>query len=333
MNRNSSIFAHQFEVASRLSAQFDKCLVLTPEKPAIGEQFEGEIRSYVWKPGKPLRGSVEFFFSSISLLVRNRPSVIFSHMTEVQSALIAPVTRMLGIDHYLWYAHASKSRYLKWCHFWCTGIITSTEGSCPIKGPKVSIVGQAIDLQSFTRRKFSYIENLRFVHVGRLDSSKRIREIIEVFLKYGPQDATLTLIGESRGQLSQIYMNDMQVDYYEEIQSGKIVFYGKTARSELPSLLSLFDVFLHSFQGSLDKAILEATLIGLPVVTINREFIQEMNSWSDCTEIDLHSELESFLKKSPDQIKFMVDNRIYKISHNHSLDQWASKVSAILLKN
>lgn len=320
-------------MASRLSAHFDRCLVLTPEKPFTEDQFEGEIRSYVWKPGRPLRGAVEFFFSFISALVRNKPSVIFSHMTEVQSALIAPVTRILGIDHYLWYAHASKSWYLRWCNFWCTGIITSTEGSCPIKGGKVSIVGQAIDLQSFARRKFTYLENLRFVHVGRLDKSKGIREIIEVFLRHGSPDSTLTFIGESRGLVSQNYIDKIRVDYCEEIESGKIIFVGKTARAELPSLLSLFDIFVHSFQGSLDKAILEATSIGLPVVTINREFIHEMDSWNSSTEINLDAELKSFLEKSPDQMKSMVDNRIVKISQNHSLDEWASKVSAILLNN
>ena len=332
MSRNNSVFAHQFEMASRLTTQFDSCLVLTPESPSGEDQFDGEVLAYVWKPGKPLRGGVNFFIKFIYVLVKSRPSVIFSHMTEVQSALIAPVAKILGINHYLWYAHASKSWYLKWCHFWCTGIITSTNGSCPIKGRKISIVGQAIDLQSFTRGKFAYPENLKFVHVGRLDKSKGIREIIQAFLRHAQINSTLTFIGESRGQESERYINRIHSDFSQEIRSGRVIFYGKSARSDLPAMLSRFDVFLHSFQGSLDKTILEATLVGLPVVTINREFIQEVNSWSFSEKPKLDAELESFLKMSPLQKKVMVDNRIIKISRNHSLEQWASKVSSILLK-
>ena len=47
------------------------------------------------------------------------------------------------------------------------------------------------------------------------------------------------------------------------------------ARKNLPDLLNGNDVFIHAFQGSLDKTLIEATLAGLPVITINNEYLNE----------------------------------------------------------
>ncbi len=44
--------------------------------------------------------------------------------------------------------------------------------------------------------------------------------------------------------------------------------------------LQTYDCFIHSFQGSLDKTIVEATFLGLPVITINNEYRNIFGSWN-----------------------------------------------------
>ena len=70
-------------------------------------------------------------------------------MTSIQSTFISPLTRVLRIRHYLWYAHTSNNIYLQISRALTNGIITSTPGSCPIKGRKVYPIGQAVDSKVF----------------------------------------------------------------------------------------------------------------------------------------------------------------------------------------
>jgi hypothetical protein len=58
---------------------------------------------------------------------------------------------------------------------------------------------------------------------------------------------------------------------------------------EVSNILNSHDVFVHAYEGSLDKALIEATLAGIPVITANREYIRIFGSWS--SEIDADSEL------------------------------------------
>ena len=91
----------------------------------------------------------------LKFLGKYRKFIIFSHMTEVQSGIIAPISKLLGIRHLLWYAHKSKSKYLVWNNIFVDEILTSTSGSCPIKSHKIKPIGQGIDQNLFPHKNIN----------------------------------------------------------------------------------------------------------------------------------------------------------------------------------
>ena len=150
MNARSTVFSHQLEVAKRLSRHFERTFVITADEH-LGEKTANiEIQSSNWKSGQSLKNAITFYRLVIPVILSQRKDiVVFSHMTEVQSFLIAPLCRLLGIPHFLWYAHKSNSKYLRLSFPFLNGVITSTPGSCPIRSPKVHPIGQAIDIELF----------------------------------------------------------------------------------------------------------------------------------------------------------------------------------------
>jgi len=284
MNPNSLVFGHQREVVRDLIGHFDSIQVITSD-PTTGPMLDGVfVSSSAWKPGKKLWSSYRFLLLALPIILRSRKSqknlVIFSYMTEVQSALIAPISRVLGIRHFLWYAHTSKSLFLRWCHFWVTGILTSTKDSCPYESSKVSVIGQAIDSDRF---KYSGRAKYRFykgIYVGRFDRSKNLESIIN-FLRETSQiglASKISLVGEATMGNEQ-YIKSLIDSNRDLLRAGTLEISARVPNNHLPPLLKQFDFFINSFSGSLDKSLVEATLIGLPVVTVNPPYLREFGSW------------------------------------------------------
>ena len=125
MNESNSTFPHQIKIVRSLSNYFDKIIVITASNIIKGNTPDNvSIITTNWQPGKHLRNIIRFYLVALRVILSNRDIVVFSHMTELQSALIAPLTRILSIKHVLWYAHASKSRYLIWNDFWLDASVT-----------------------------------------------------------------------------------------------------------------------------------------------------------------------------------------------------------------
>jgi glycosyltransferase involved in cell wall biosynthesis len=333
MRSTSSVFSHQIENAVELSKYFEKVIVLTGDAGSAPGEGNVHIRSYNWIPGNKATSAIRFLLVFMVTMVEFRPRVIFSHMTEVQSTLISPITRMLGIKHFLWFAHAHKSIYLQWCHLWCNGIITSTQQSCPISGKKIHYVGQSINLDNFKRVIFDYESVEDYVHVGRLDKSKNIDMIIESFLST-TQDkvASLTFIGDSSTSQDRCYIEEIKLRFNEHISGKRIAFLEGIPRKLLPEVLANFDCFLHAFKGSLDKAVLEATAVGLPVITVNSGFLEEFSSWGAVSsQPNLIQEILAFTSLSPNDRATIMNNRVERVISQHSIGSWGVRVSKILL--
>ena len=335
MRKNSPIFSHQRENVAELSRYFQEVIVLTGQPGETLSHGNISIRSYNWKPGHKIKSVSRFIWIYWKTIVEFRPNVIFSHMTEVQSALVAPMTKLFKIHHYLWYAHAHNSIYLRWCHIWCDGIITSTKNSCPIVSEKVHYVGQSIDLTKFKRRVLNYSSSQNFVHVGRLDISKNIEMIVESFLTSTKDtSSSLTFIGESTTKLDEEYSLALKQKYLQEFAKRDVVFFGPISRDLLPDKLAEFDCFIHAFKGSLDKSVLEATSVGLPVITINSGFIQEFSAWGKSTQNPiLIEEISAYISASPDTRAKLMNKRIERVKSHHSITTWGAQVSRVLLRH
>jgi glycosyltransferase involved in cell wall biosynthesis len=253
-------------------------------------------------------------------------------MADLQAALIAPFAKLTNKKHFLWYAHSHKSLYLSWASIWVNGIISSTQGSSPIQGKKVSLIGQSVNPDMFPQRVPGKVRMDRLIHVGRLDRSKNIHLLIDSTLEIRKLDptTTLTLVGSSANTESSSYFAELNRKYESEIKSGVISFVPSMPRSLLPSVLSTYDVFIHGYRGSLDKTLVEATFSGMPVITLNPEYIAIFGTWSNANNPDLYREYVALHAKAPNEITEELHRRWGIANTSHSSAQWSQKLSEIL---
>jgi len=332
MDENDPLLSHQIQAVNRLAAHFDKVTVITGRIGKYEEKLNVRIISTHWSPGKKILSALTFLAISIPHIIFGNYSVLFSHMTEVQSSLVAPLTRTRRLRHFLWYAHTTPSKYLRWSHFWVNGIITSTPGSCPIKSKKIFPIGQAVDPNAFPfASRTDYAFN-RAIHIGRFDPSKKIDQIVNVGKKILAKNLSfkLTLIGSPSTARAKIESERLLSQFHEEIGKGWLVFLPSVRRSEVPALLASQDFFIHAYEGSLDKTLIEATLSGLPVITLNPEYQSEFGNWGSEIPPILYSEYLGLSSKSDSDLRAILNWRMNKSKSDHSIDSWITNLVEVL---
>ncbi len=330
MDETHPIFSHQIQAVNELSKHFSKVIVVTGSIGLTLSQENVEILSTNWVRNRRFFSLARYLVKIIPVLLRDQV-IVFSHMTEVQSSLIAPITKLLGIPHWLWYAHKSKSSYLKWCHFWLNGIITSTPGSCPLESQKVYSVGQGVDPRQFP---FSHSKKVflqyPLIHFGRFDSSKNIHEILEACSRLIDLGINLqfTQLGFSSNDINLTYSHEV-MDKYSNLNWVK--FLPSISRNEVSAFLDDYFAFIHAYRGSLDKTLIECTLLGLPVVTLNSEYLDIFGSWSNNRHPSLTDELMALIIKDSNSLKVELSRRYQIAVKDHSLDHWAESISTLIL--
>jgi glycosyltransferase involved in cell wall biosynthesis len=335
MDNSHQVLSHQVEIVNQLSRYFDKVTVLTGDIGTYTVEPNVDVISYYWKPGAKISSSLRFFKIFVIVIYKNNFTSIFSHMTTIQSALIAPIAKIFNLKHYLWYAHVSKNIYLVFSSLFVDGIITSTYGSCPIKSKKVHEIGQMIDSQVFLKSDVCSYPISRFIHIGRFDSSKKIEEIILTIkrLRKTNKNFTLEIVGSPSSASSIRYSKNLRVKFNSDISEGWLIFSNKIDRSQIPDKLKSKDCFIHAFEGSLDKTLIEATLVGIPVVTSNKEYLKSFGSWGFQPEKSyflLEQEINALLKLSFSDRKKEVMNRYRIALENHELKHWTLRLVDII---
>jgi glycosyltransferase involved in cell wall biosynthesis len=203
--------------------------------------------------------------------------------------------------------------------------------SCPIRSAKIHYIGQSIDRTLFDGKRNLVPFCTRAIHVGRLDPSKGIGEIIESvseIRKTNPK-LTLTFVGSPSTPKSQNYVDGLKEAWKRQIEAGWLKFLDSIPRRELPKFFGDYDMFVHAFQGSLDKTLIEATFSNLPVATLNHEYQMEFGVWSTNSD-SLQSEIEGLLGYTPEKREREIQRRLEIAYEKHSFSTWILRLSAIL---
>jgi glycosyltransferase involved in cell wall biosynthesis len=333
MDEFSQLFSHQIEVVNHIAFYFDRVTVITGK---IGQyQVPANVKVYSshWRANKNFRSALRLIILFSMLLGKKRYTAVFSHMTATQAAIISPLTKIFRVKHFLWYAHASENFALKLCNLLTNGILTATEGSCPVMVSKVYVIGHSINSEVFKRNSETIFPIEKFVHVGRFDPSKNLEQVVEAMkiIRSIKKKLSLTTFGSPSGKEGTEYFNKI---YRENLEhSNWLNFFPFVKRSELPKLLSQYGCFIHAYTGSLDKAVLEATFCGLPVVTINNEYIEIFGRWeSGPTNVitTLTGELNALLSLSESELKLEISRRYRIALEFHEIQGWAKRVSDVI---
>ena len=335
MDEKSQVFSHQVEVVNKLADKYDQVTVLTGLIGTYKVSSNVKVFSCNWIPGNRFFSLYRFMMKFLQLLSSNKFTCIFSHMTSVQSTFISPITRVLRIRHYLWYAHTSDNIYLQISRALTNGIITSTPGSCPIKGRKVYAIGQSVDSKVFNKKLRLETPIIKLIHIGRFDPSKNIESIVAEIkqLRDEHPGLKLNIIGSPSGDKFQQYMESVKSKFMADVQIGWLTFTPAIERRKLPDELKKYDCFVHAFQGSLDKTLVEATFSAIPVATVNKEYLKIFGKWSysnSDNQITLTSELKFILNLDATAMTKEVDRRYEIARADHDIEGWVNRLANVL---
>jgi glycosyltransferase involved in cell wall biosynthesis len=339
MRSDSLVFSHQRESVIALSKHFESIEVFTTEDSF--EILPNNIRviEISWKKNSPLRNTFIIFRSVFPHLARHRKATVFTHMADVHAALISPMTWLLRMKHILWYAHATNSLFFIWSSFFVSKILSSTPGSCRIKinRRKVKFINQGIN-----ERDFPYLlkksHNLKkLFYYGRLDKSKNVHLMLELvrILNRRDESFSIDIFGKTAKSSSDKYILELKKDIVFEKRSSQIRFNNSIERKQIPFVANDFGIFLNLFSGSLDKTLIENTLMGIPVVTWNEEYCLQFGTWSDTpAEASLSfvvQEIESLLKLKKIKVKEELARRHRIALDNHSFEGWIKRLTSEIL--
>ena len=335
MDEEDQLLSHQAEIVNLIAREYDHVSVLTGRIGKVTIPSNVTLKSYNWVRGKKIKNIFNLIKSYILIRRSNDITVVFSHMTFMQSLIILPLTKLQRVRHYLWYAHKSKNIYLQLSARFFDGLITSTRDSCPVRNGKIYPIGQTINSDKFTPKNLIDFPIIKLVHIGRFDPIKNISEIIGVVEKsrvYFP-NLTLDIIGSASSISSTKYEQEVKSQFVHSVTQGWLKFFPGVPREEIPYILEKSHAFIHSCNAALDKVILEANLSNVPVITSNEEFIKSFGSWTENTnliDINLLDELNAALKTPKLELEKIVNQRYQETLANHELKGWTTRLLKVI---
>ena len=332
MDPHDPLLSHQYEAVKALANSFNIITVITGRVGKIESDPRLRIISTNWRPGHGLSNLLRLCARAIPEIIRGDFKSVFFHMTDLQCALLSPLVRMRSRRQFLWYAHTYKSKYLVFASWWVTGIVTSTVGSCPLTGKFVKPIGQAINQEKFMPISFDKLDFDKLVHIGRFDKSKNIDYLISTAeeLKRFFSNIELTIIGSPGNQESRNWAKDLITNCKPRIESGWLHFKDAIPRDQFPIEIAKMGCFFHGYLGSLDKTLIESTMLRVPVVTINSEYTSIFGTWSKLPISDLIDEYQAFRNLTTGEINLELDRRLNLARRNHSLRNWIEQLATFL---
>lgn len=331
---DNSLLSHQADVVKALAQRFQKVTVITGNVGNFDCPHNVDIINLHWAEGKKIGNLFRLYKSFLSVLLPGR-TVVFSHMADVQSAFLSPITWISRTPHYLWYAHKHLSPYLKFASYFITGVMTSTSGSCPLSGEKISVIGQGVDPTIFESQRKVSNPLEKCVHIGRADPSKNLKTLFE-FARFQHDlnpNFKLIQVGSPSTFVAKLDFENLCKQFEDLIRPGIIDLRSSTPRDRVPSLLANADLFVHAYEGSLDKTLVESTLARVPVITSNREYHEIFGTWSGEVAPTLKSEYQALKKLTDYSLEKEVERRFQIAEESHSFTRWIDRISKILQKS
>ncbi len=338
MSSKSLVFSHQRDVVFALSHFFESVDVFTTELSLSPLPRNVRVFLLPWKPQSPVGNVLLIARVLYPVLMQNRTSVLFTHMADVHAAILSPFAWLLRIRHIFWYAHATNSKYLIWSSFFVSKIVSSTPGSCnlSLNKRKIHFINQGVNHESFPFSARAANRVCKIVYYGRLDSSKNIHLFPQLLsqLNFSEDLYTLDIFGRPTNRESEMYLSDIVSKQKLRKLDSSISFNGPIERSQIPAMVGKYNTFINLFSGSLDKTLIEATFMGLPVITWNREYCSQFGTWSNSSASEsldfIVKEFESINSLKESELQAEINRRLDLAVRSHSFEGWISRLVGVL---
>lgn len=327
LSKLDPLLGHQANVAKAISQEFTDIFVFTSGAP---DSYPSDLDYFLSSRNSKSRiiQSLGLLKDFLHVLRKFPPDLVFFHMTPNHCAIFSPILKLLGIRMILWYAHKSTPATLLFSAKFVDAILTPSKGSISIDNTNLKVTGHHVDFDFFYSKPALELGQVALT-VGRLDRSKRIREIIESLALYNSHGKVLDyrLVGKPSSADDSMYMKSN----YSLMSRLGLTYHVQEIvdKSELRRAILRSDVFVHASLGSLDKAPLEALIAGLPVASENKEFMEIFGTWSGVHSPNLSQELEAIYTLSPEnRFKVLVERQLIAFEM-HSLSKWAIRFRSI----
>ena len=242
------------------------------------------------------------------------------------------MARLCGKKLGLWYLHKSLTWKLVLANMLANTVFTAHSDGYPIKSSKVMVTGHGINISLFDNTsKKARNDECTILTVGRISDSKNLVILVKSAILLQQKinkKVNFLVVGEAYLGSDKKYLEDLKKYIKDESVEGMVKFIGKVPHEEIFNYYNQSDVFLNASRtGGVDKAVLEAMISGLPVITSNTAFKNILPDNCLFEDGDLDGLVEKMVKYKEIDIEVLKDIVIKK----HSLENTVSQIIKKLL--
>lgn len=317
--------------AEALADHFDDAHVLTGRRSPSLSLDRMRVTDVGWNPGHTPTNVVRLVWKFNRVLAQFRPSVVFVHMAASYAAIVGPIARARGVPLVLWYEHQATSWELRLAERWASAIVSASNSYPGTRTPLV--VGHGIDTHLFAPRPRTNSRDgrdlVRAVHTGRDDPQKRVDRILSALQSARDRSAvdySFTQIGHALR--SPVPNESGQVGAVKRGWPSWARGVPSIPRSQLGDAMASYHFYVHARRGSLDKAPLEACLVGLPVLSEGDHVYRALGGIGPVPLLE--DQLDQLMRMTARDVDRMVLDQQESVLRNHSLESTAHRIADIL---
>jgi glycosyltransferase involved in cell wall biosynthesis len=218
-----------------------------------------------------------FLFYKYIWKERHQYDLVFIHMNPEYAIYGGVLWYLLKKKIFLWYTHKNVDWRLRFAEKIVYRIFSASAESFRLDSSKIVITGHGIDTNLFlpAAREETNSEVITILSAGRLSSTKRILEIIQIteLISLNMPPCRLLIAGAAVTAADEAYERDIRWYIKERKLDSIVEFIGPIPNVKMPPFYQSAQVVVNfSNTGSLDKALLEAMSCEVPVITTNEAF-------------------------------------------------------------
>lgn len=285
VDKDDSVLGFFHRWIEKFAENCTKVIVICLEKGAL--HLPGNVK--VLSLGKEKNNSrlkyLWLFYKFIWEERRNYDTV-FVHMNPEYVILGGWWWKILGKKILLWFAHGGVSLKLRIAERMTDLVLSSTESGFRLNSPKKRVIGQGIDTDFFKPLPLSKSipGTFQIVSIGRISPVKDYQTLIQStsLLVRSGRKIQVKIYGGIGLRSQEKYLNSLKEMVHSLGLENHVIFYGNIPNHQVPQFLSSADLFVNtSYTGSLDKAILEAMAMALPVISCNEAMLEVLGDHKD----------------------------------------------------
>jgi glycosyltransferase involved in cell wall biosynthesis len=267
---------------------------------------------------------------------RNEYDVVFVHMNQIYVLLGGLFWRAFHKKIALWYAHGYTPFGLRIAEKLAHIIFTSTQSGFRLTSKKVLVIGQGIDTDTFKPEFVTTAHTIyTVVSVGRISPVKNYETLIDAVRILRDQGISLCvyIVGGVGLPEHQPYLTSLEKLVHSYGLKEVVTFVGPVPNKDIKGYLKGANIFVNtSLTGSLDKAVLEAMALEIPILTCNEAFLEVLPAMKESVIFkhkdshELSRKIQSFMALDETNRAELTGKLRSIVVENHSVKNFVGKI-------